>query len=50
LELESLRLHHYRPVGSTDMKDITEEQREAHRTFHYVVTRWLQEMGADLRR
>ena len=42
LELEALKRDHWgqqpdRPVTVADM----------HRTFHYVVTRWLQEMGAD---
>jgi hypothetical protein len=47
LELTSLRAANHWPQHS---KLENEAILEAHRTFHLVITRWLQEMGADLRR
>jgi hypothetical protein len=44
LELKAMRERgHYRN-SSTE----AEAMSEAHRAFHYIVTRWLQEMGADV--
>jgi hypothetical protein len=46
LELVALRnAGHYR--GMDQPAPTPEQIAHAHRVFHYVVTRWLQEMGAE---
>ena len=40
LELKKLQSNHGKPP--------TPEMESAHRAYHYVVCRWLQEMGADV--
>ena len=47
LELTALRdAGHYR--GFDNPPPTPEQIAHAHRVFHYVVTRWLQEMGCDV--
>jgi len=47
LELEMLKIKNLWPNRSkVDIETII----DAHRAFHYVVTRWFQEMGADIKR
>jgi hypothetical protein len=40
LELKKLKSNYNKPP--------TPEMEEAHRTYHYVVCKWLGEMGADI--
>jgi hypothetical protein len=48
--LDSLKLEKLQDAGH--LRGTTPEERaawdSAHRAFHYVVCRWLQEMGADV--
>lgn len=46
LEVKAMRDANHWPVNDPDRDVVT----NAHRAFHYIVTHWLQEMGADLRR
>lgn len=47
LELGAMKASNHWPVNAVSRP---EEIEQAHRAFHYIVTKWLQEMGADLRR
>lgn len=40
IELEYLRKHHWHGTKQLDITDM-------HRTFHYVVTKWIQERGGS---
>jgi hypothetical protein len=44
LELEKMKAANHWPNHSTATNEAIVE---AHRAFHYIVTKWLQEMGAD---
>jgi hypothetical protein len=44
LELTALKANNHWPNNSAGTID---EINQAHRAFHFIVTRWLQEMGAD---
>ena len=47
LELVKLKdAGHYR--GESEILPTQQQLEQAHRVFHYVVTRWLQEMGCDV--
>lgn len=45
LELGKMRASNLWPLNS---KSAPEDIEQAHRAFHYIVTRWLQEMGCDV--
>ena len=44
LELQAMREAHHWPAGRPDSAEVN----GAHRAFHFVVCRWLQEMGAEV--
>jgi hypothetical protein len=47
--LDSLQLASLKEAGHLRLEEVRDEQTlRAHRVYHYVVTRWLQEMGADV--
>jgi uncharacterized protein YqcC (DUF446 family) len=46
LELQAMRNANHWPASSPE----THEIMQAHRAFHFIVTKWLQEVGADLKR
>jgi hypothetical protein len=45
LELKAMRDANHWPAHSEGTRD---EITNAHRAFHYIVCRWLQEMGAEV--
>ena len=45
LELKAMREANHWPANASALD---EEIIEAHRAFHFIVCRWLQEMGADV--